>query len=228
MTFQLPALLAAAGPWIVLAMAAAETAFVTGLVVPAGVATALGAFLASQGHLSLPAVAAAAAVGAAAGDSVGFWLGRRYGRRVLEGSGRVREMARRHEGRVTALFGSHPVYAVSLARLVSFVRTLMPWAAGMSRLRYPRFLAYDLLGVAAWTSAYAAAGYLAGRSWRWVSGAMGTGWAVLFALLGLAGWLAARRRALGRSPPDEPGGGGEPGPGLGPVRSGDTPAGEAR
>lgn len=196
MTAHLSALLPTAGPWLLLVLTAAETCFVTGLVVPASVATSLGAFLAAEGHLSLSSVAAAACFGAAAGDSAGFWLGRRYGRSVLRGGGRVRALARRHEPRVTALFGRHPIYAVSFARMVSFVRTLMPWTAGMSRLSYPRFLAYDLLGVTGWATAYLGAGYLAGRSWRWVSGALGTGWAVLFAALGLTGWLVSRHRRL--------------------------------
>lgn len=201
MTSHLTDLLPAAGPWLLLAMAAAETAFVTGLAVPAGVATALGAFLASEGHLSLTSVIGAAGVGAAIGDSVGFWLGRLHGRRVLEGEGRMRKLARRHEPRVAALFEGHPIYAVSFARTASFVRTLMPWAAGMSRLSYLRFLVYDLLGVSAWAAVYLTAGYLAGTGWRRVSGILGTGWAVLFAVFGLIGWLVTRHRALRRPSP---------------------------
>lgn len=181
---------------ILFLMAAAETAFVTGLAVPAGIATALAAFLAAEGHLPLLPVAAAATAGAAVGDTVGFWLGRRFGRSLLEGEGRVRTAARRHEPRVSALFGRHPAYAVSLARTVSFVRTLMPWAAGMSRMTYPRYLAYDALGVAGWAATYLIAGTLAGRSWRWVSGALGTGWAALFLVAGAGAWLVSRLRTL--------------------------------
>lgn len=187
-------------------LAAAETAFVTGLVVPAGVATAGAAFLAVQGHLPAVPVALSGLAGAATGDTVGFWLGRRYGRGLLEGPGRLRSLARRHEPRVAALFGRHPLYAVSLARTVSFVRTLMPWAAGTSRLTYPAYLAYDALGVVGWGATYLLAGALAGRSWRWVAGALGTGWAVVFLVAGLTAWLVARvRRLRGRSGAVEPG-----------------------
>lgn len=196
MDADLTALLLDFGPWLILVMAVAETAFVTGLVVPAGVATAAGAFLAAEGLMSLVGVAGAGAVGALIGDASGFWLGRRYGRGVLDGEGRLRALARRHEPRAARFFGRHPLYSVSFARVVSFVRTLMPWMAGTSRLTYPRFLAYDLLGVAGWTVMYVSAGYLAGESWRWVSGALGTGWAVLFALVGLGAWLRSRRRVL--------------------------------
>ncbi|MFW6199745.1 MAG: DedA family protein, partial [Gemmatimonadota bacterium] len=184
------------GPWLLFVMTAAETAFVTGLVVPASVATAFGAFLASEGGLSLPVVAAFAAAGALLGDHLGFWLGRRFGPGLLRGNGRFRSLARRHEPRAAALFRGHPVYAVSFARLVSFVRTLMPMAAGMSRISWGRYVLYDLLGVGGWLVGYCAAGYLAGRSWRWVAGALGTGWAVLFAVAGGVWWLAARHPGL--------------------------------
>lgn len=196
MNLDLQGLVESGGPWALLVLTAAETVFLTGLVVPASVATAFGAFLAAEGHLSLPVVAAFAATGALLGDNIGFWIGRRYGPGLLRGEGRLRELARRHEPRAAALFRGHPVYAVSFARLVSFVRTLMPLAAGMSSLGYARYVVYDVLGVLGWLTAYCAAGYLAGQSWRWVAGAMGTGWAVAFAVAGLVWWWVARTRRL--------------------------------
>jgi hypothetical protein len=55
---------------------------------------------------------------------------------------------------------------------VSFVRTLMPWFAGMSRMSWPRFFLFDLFGVIGWGVASVMAGYLAGESWtvlaRWL------------------------------------------------------------
>lgn len=198
---ELQAFVETGGPWALLLLTAAETAFLTGLVVPASVATAFGAFLAAEGYLSLPVVAGFAACGALLGDNIGFWVGRRYGPGLLRGDGRFRELARRHEPRAAALFHGHPIYAVSFARLVSFVRTLMPLAAGMSPLPYRRYLVYDLLGVLGWLTGYCAAGYLAGRSWRWVAGAMGTGWAAAFAVAGLVWWWTARTRRLREGEP---------------------------
>ncbi|MDX1568096.1 MAG: DedA family protein [Longimicrobiales bacterium] len=196
MTVDVTSWVETGGPWVLFAMTAAETAFITGLVVPASVATAFGAFLAAEGYLALPMVAGFAAAGALLGDQLGFWLGRRFGPGVLRGEGRLRSLARRHEPRAAALFRGHPIYAVSFARLVSFVRTLMPMAAGMSRISWGRYVFYDLLGVAGWLVGYCAAGYLAGRSWRWVAGALGTGWAVLFVVGAGVWWLIARHRRL--------------------------------
>lgn len=197
-------LLPSVGPWLLLVLAVAETAFVTGLVVPAGVATAFGAFLAAEGHFQLPDVVLFAGAGALLGDSIGYWVGRRGGGGLLRGRGRLGRIARRHLPRTRALFGRHALYAVSMARLVPFVRTLMPMTAGASAVSYPRFLLFDLVGVAGWVAEYVAIGWLAGESWRRVSGAVGTGWAVLFLGAALIAWLAARRRAL--APPADPAG----------------------
>lgn len=180
-------------------MAVAETAFVTGLVVPAGVATSLGAFLASQGHFGLLEITLFAAAGALLGDSLGFWIGRKGGGRLRVRKGRLGELVGRQRARAGRLFDFHPLYAVSFARLVAFVRTLMPVTAGTSRMRYHRFVVYDLLGVAGWTAMYVAVGVLAGASWRRVSAWIGTGWAILFVVVGLVACLVGRRRAAEES-----------------------------
>lgn len=177
-------------------MAVAETSFITGLVVPAGVATAFGAFLAAEGHFPLVDVVLFAGVGALLGDSIGFWVGRWGGGGLVRGRGRLGALARRQLPRTRELLDRHALFGVSVARLVPFVRTLMPMTAGASAVSYPRFFLFDLLGVAGWVAEYVAIGYLAGEGWRRVSGAVGTGWAVLFLAVALGAWLAARRRAL--------------------------------
>jgi len=76
------------GPWVVLGLAFLETCFLTGMIVPAGVATSAATVLALNGQLPLGRVLAAAVVGATAGDAVGFWIGRRAGPVTLEAKGR--------------------------------------------------------------------------------------------------------------------------------------------
>ena len=87
---------------------------------------------------------------------------------------------------------------VSLERLVSFVRTLMPWFAGMSRVPYGRFLFYDALGVLGWGILSVTAGYLAGESWGRVADAFGTTAAIVIAaVLLIAAVVVVRRRRSG-------------------------------
>jgi membrane-associated protein len=194
-----PEALLALGPLLLFAMAFTETSVPAGLLVPAGVSLALAAVLAHGGYLEWPPVLLAAGVGALAGDSTGYWLGRSGSRRFQSLPGFAGRVVGGSQRAASRLFRGPPFLSVSVARMASFVRTLMPAAAGMSGLTYPRFLVYDVLGVGLWLVLYVGIGILAGESWRVASGLLGTGWAVVLLLALLwSGW-AARRRGLRES-----------------------------
>jgi len=191
-------LLLTVGPIVLFVMAFLETAVPMGLLVPAGVTLSLASVLAHQGVLAWDPILLAAGAGAAAGDSAGFWLGRR-GALVSTGvTGRAGKLLNRSRYAARRLLRGPPILSVTLARLASFIRTLMPAAAGMGGMTYLRFLAYDLPGVALWLALYVGVGVLAGESWRVASGLLGTGWAIIFLVAFALSWiLAARRRARG-------------------------------
>ncbi len=186
------------GPWLLFALAFLETCFLTGLIVPAGLATVTGTALALDDSLGLLSVVGAVFAGGVLGDSVGYWLGRITGERVLRGDGRWAHMLRRRGSLLNRWFGRHPVYSVTLARVVSFVRTVMPMAAGMSRIRYARFLVYDVLGLVACVGLYVAIGALAQESWEAVTRALGIGGAAAFALTAMVVWWTLRSRVARR------------------------------
>jgi dephospho-CoA kinase len=188
-------LLVRAGPWIVLVVTAAETAVFLGLLVPAEATVLVAAFMADLGYFDVRHVLAATLAGGFLGDQLGYALGRFGGRRAAARGGRLGRMWRRHEARATLLFRRRSLLSVTLARFVSFVRTLMPWFAGMSGMSYPRFLVYDALGVLGWGVASVTAGYLAGRSWQVLAGVLGTAsTVVVIALIGGAAYYAVRAR----------------------------------
>jgi membrane-associated protein len=187
------------GPWVIFLVVAAETAFFVGLLVPAEATVLLGGFLVSRGHFQLDHVLLATCGGALLGDHFGYLLGRHYGSRVAVRGGMVGRIWQRYELRATRLFRRRSVIAVSVARFISFVRTVMPWFAGMSGMEYRRFLVYDLIGVIGWGAASVALGYLAGASWQLVANAVGTASTVIIVLLLVAGLTAAlRNRRFGR------------------------------
>jgi membrane protein DedA with SNARE-associated domain len=182
------------GPWLLFALATLETCFVTGLLVPSGVATSVGTVLALDGTLQLPAVVVAALAGGALGDSIGFWIGRKAGEQVLGGEGRAARVITLRHSAVRAWFGRHPLYSVTLARTVSLVRTIMPMAAGMSGLPYRRYLPYELTGLAFWAGLYVAIGVVAQEGWQVATRIVGAGTAAVFVAAGLVLWLTVRRR----------------------------------
>lgn len=182
------------GPWLIFGLVFMETCFITGLVFPSGVATSVATVLALEGQLELMSIILAAVTGGFFGDSMGYWVGWGTGHRVEAGTGRFARQFRHQHHRLSWFFGRHPVYSVTLGRLVSFVRTVMPMAAGMSGLSYPRFVLFEIPGLIGYVAIYVSIGFLAGESWEVAVQSFGVGGATLFAAVGFGAWIVVKRR----------------------------------
>ncbi|MHB1168846.1 MAG: dephospho-CoA kinase [Longimicrobiales bacterium] len=190
------------GPWVVFLVTMLETAAFVGLFIPSGPTILFAAFLATTRFFELEHVLLATLLGGLTGDQLGYWLGRAYGVRGVVHGGRVGRLWHRYEHRAVTLFRRHSIIAVSLARCIAFVRTIMPWFAGMSRMPYGRFFAYDVAGVLVWGVGHVALGYLAGRSWAVLATWLGSATLallVIIAIAGLAVYLRRRRHAHGET-----------------------------
>ncbi|NNK62268.1 MAG: hypothetical protein HKO98_03590, partial [Gemmatimonadetes bacterium] len=85
------------GPGVLALLAFLETCFVTGVVVPSGMATAFATVLVLNGRLEFAEVAVAAVAGGFAGDVTGYWIGRRGGEHLREGRGMAAKALARHD-----------------------------------------------------------------------------------------------------------------------------------
>ena len=191
---QLTPALSRFGPWLVFFMTMLETSCFIGLLLPAEATILLAAFLASQGLFSVEAVLLATIAGGFTGDQIGYALGRFGGERAAASKGRIATIWRRHEVRAHTLFRRHSLLAISAARFVSFVRTLMPSLAGMTGMRYRRFVIYDALGVVLWGTASVAAGFFAGKSWDAMANLLGYASVLILAFAIIPIFLSFRRR----------------------------------
>jgi len=191
------------GPWVLFVLAFLETSFVTGLVVPSGMATTFATALAVEGDVELGPIVAAAAAGGALGDTAGYWVGKIWGVRILTGRSRLARVARVRHSRLNDFFGRHPVYSVTVGRMIAFARTLMPMAAGMSGISYRAFIFYQFFGLMGWLGLYVGIGLVAGESWEAVARWVGAGGAAVFVVAGLFMWIFWRtRRGLVAPPRD--------------------------
>ncbi len=150
---------------LVFVIPALESSAFVGFIFPGEVALILGGVLAYEGHTPLVAVLATGIVGAIVGDSIGYLVGRRYGRGLLEGTlGRF--ISHKHFDRAEAYLAGRGGRAVFFGRFTAALRVMLPGLAGMSRMHYRKFALYNVAGGAAWGSLCVLLGYLGGSSWQ--------------------------------------------------------------
>lgn len=193
------------GLWIVFAIVFLETSAMIGLLVPGETTVLLAGALASQGVLDIGDLAAVVCAGAVLGDSAGFFLGRRLGRDFLLRHARLFRIKERHLERTDGFFERHGGKTILFGRWVGFLRSLGPFLAGSARMRFGRFLLYDVAGAVSWGLTVTVLGYVFGRSYRMAEHWLGRVSLVLLILVLLAAvlavlgrWLWARRERLGR------------------------------
>ncbi len=139
----------------------AEAAVLLGFVFPGETAAILGGVLASKGGVTLPAITVVVVVCAIVGDSVGYAVGDRWGRKLL-GLGPLRK---RQKGLDMALdqLSRRGAVAVFVARFSAFLRAVVPGLAGMSSMPYRIFLPANALGGICWGVLYVMLGYFVGE-----------------------------------------------------------------
>ncbi|MFC0006569.1 DedA family protein [Micromonospora siamensis] len=189
---------------LVFLLPALEASTFLGLLVPGEIAVLLGGVYAHEGRLPLVAVVLAALAGAVLGDQVGYLVGRRYGRRLLDRT--PRRFVRSDElARALDLVRRRGALAVVVGRWAAALRALVPGLAGLSGIPRRAFTLANLAGGALWAVAVSVLGYLAGASYRLVEGRLGLGGEALLALVvvvvllrvGRARWVARRERGAG-------------------------------
>jgi len=149
---------------------------------------ALGGVAAAYGYLSFPGVVAVAVLGAFLGDQCCFYLGRRYGHRVVARfpslaakAPRVQELVRRWDAPV-----------VVLLRFLYGLRIAGPMVIGSCGISPWRLAFFNFIGVLLWAPLVASIGYLAGQALdQWVGRLRHVQIAVLMAIVlaAVIGWL---------------------------------------
>ncbi|KUI29204.1 VTT domain-containing protein [Mycobacterium sp. GA-2829] len=122
-----------------------------------------GGFMASADNssLSIATLAPTVAVVAVLGDQCAYFIGRRIGPALFDKED-SRFFKRRYVTQSHAFFEKHGPKTIILARFVPVVRSFAPALAGVSAMRYPSFLGFDILGGVLWGGGLTLAGYFLG------------------------------------------------------------------
>jgi membrane-associated protein len=160
----------------------------SGVPVPGETALITAAVLASQGKLQIEFVIGLAAAGAIIGDNIGYLIGRRGGRWLLERPGFLHRQRLRVLEVGEPFFQKHGPKAVFFGRFVLGLRVWASWLAGATRMPWRSFLLWNALGGVTWAVAVGVIAYFLGHS---AENAIET-----FGLYGLAAVLLAIVSAL--------------------------------
>jgi membrane-associated protein len=120
-----------------------------------------GGLLAAHGTLDIWVLAPAVAVVAILGDQTGYFIGRRIGPALFKKED-SRFFKKHYVTESHAFFEKYGPMAIILARFMPFVRTFTPVVAGVSYMRYPVYLAFDIVGGTLWGAGVTVAGYFLG------------------------------------------------------------------
>jgi membrane-associated protein len=156
--FDLKEVIQAVGYVGLFAIVFAESGLFFGFFLPGDSLLFTAGFIASQGLFNLPLLMALLIVAAVTGDSVGYWSGEKFGRRLFTNEQSFWRNPKRLEA-AHAFYEKHGGKAIVLARFIPAVRTFVPIAAGMARMSYRKFLMWNVLGGIFWVVSMTAGGY---------------------------------------------------------------------
>lgn len=133
-----------------------------GVPVPGETILVLAAVYAGTGRLNVVLVALFGFCGAVAGDNVGFAIGHFGGRALVERYGRYIFLTPERLQRATDFFERHGGKIIIVARFIEGLRQANGIIAGISGLRWQRFLVFNAIGAALWVGVWTSVGYFSG------------------------------------------------------------------
>jgi membrane-associated protein len=166
-------------------------------IVPSETAVITAGVVAGAGDLTLAVVIGAAAAGAFLGDNTAYWIGRRFGARVVDrffSGAKARKRIEWAESQLSERGGE----LIGVARFIPGGRTAVTLSAGLLGFPWRRFVAFDAVAAVGWALYASLLGYFGGQAfedapWKGLLLALG----IAFAVAGgveVTRWALKRRR----------------------------------
>ncbi|MFN3884398.1 MAG: DedA family protein [Rhodocyclaceae bacterium] len=163
---HLALLVADYGVWIyalLFAIVFCETGLVVTPFLPGDSLLFVAGALAATGGMDIAMLIVVLLTAAVLGDNTNYWLGRWVGKRILRWGEGSRFFNRAAYEKTHAFYERYGPMTMTMARFVPLIRTFAPFVAGIARMTYPRFFAFDLLGAVLWVFSLTLAGYWFGN-----------------------------------------------------------------
>jgi len=165
-----------------------------GIPVPGETILLFASFLAfDEQSMRLPWIICIGIVACTTGDNIGYWIGRRGGRALLERYQKLFRISDRSIERGEHLFERFGNVTIFFARFVFGMRIIAGPLAGVLKMRWLRFALFNFLGATVWVTVISAIGYLFGEHWNQLVRFIGRANLILFVIAIGVGTIALRR-----------------------------------
>ena len=149
---------------VLFAIVFAETGLLVGFFLPGdSLLVTAGLVCAIESGMNIWLMAGLLTVAAVLGDSVGYAFGYHIGPRIFTKEDSL-FFNKAHLLRAQKFYEKYGAKTIVLARFVPIVRTFAPTVAGVGRMKYSKFISYNIFGGALWIWSMALLGYFLGRS----------------------------------------------------------------
>lgn len=167
-----------------------------------------GGLLAAGGTLNIWTLVIAIPAVAVAGDQTAYFIGRRIGPALFNKED-SRFFKKHYVTESHEFFEKYGPFTIILARFVPIVRTFTPVVAGVSKMRYPVFLGFDIVGGVLWGAGVTLLGYFLGnvpfvKAHLELMILLIVVLSILPGIISVAKGLRDRRRSRGSGPQPEP------------------------
>jgi membrane protein DedA with SNARE-associated domain len=161
-----------------------------GLLMPGSTLVVMAGFLVFHGKSSLLLLFIISTSGALAGDLVSFWLGFRFGSKILK-----TKSFQKHYRLITKseqFFVNHGGKSIFFARFLGPIRGITPFIAGLSGMARNTFYYYAFISAIFWGITYPGLGYMGGHSWQYAQSLttrFGLGMLIILAAVFIHQWV---------------------------------------
>lgn len=137
-----------------------ETGFVVTPFLPGDSLLFVSGAFASQDALNVWVLFVLMSVAAILGDSVNYWIGNYFGERFFVKRNLIK---REYLEKTNRFYEKHGGKTIIYARFVPIVRTFAPFVAGVGKMKYSKFLSFNIVGGILWTGIFIFGGYYFGN-----------------------------------------------------------------
>jgi len=139
----------------------AETGLFFGFFFPGDSLLFTAGIFASQGFFSIGVLLVGCIIAAILGDSVGYWSGKKYGRKLFDrDESFFFKRKRLYDAEI--FYEKHGKSTIIIARFVPIIRTFAPIVAGIGKMQYRTFISYNIFGGISWVAGMLLLGYFLG------------------------------------------------------------------